>query len=111
MGRFIDLLYNCGAADRCWHSVQGLHRELLPWTIFGGLSRKFFAHPPRSTRVMPPGGWDARPSATSVGNYRLGSLSTGSLVGRPGYEDGLMYSQARVMPGNAGDSPARVIEM
>ena len=64
----------------------------------------------RSTRVMPPGGWDARPSATSVGNCRLGSLSTGSLVGRPGYEDGLMYSQARVMPGNAGDSPARVIE-
>jgi len=64
----------------------------------------------RSTRVMPPGGWDARPSATSVENCRLGSLSTGSLVGRPGYEDGLMYSQARVMPGNAGDSPARVIE-
>ena len=65
----------------------------------------------RSTRVMPSsGGWYARPSATSVGNCRLGSLSTGSLVGRPGYEDGLMYSQARVMPGNAGDSPARVIE-
>jgi len=45
----------------------------------------------------------------------LGSLSTGSLVGHLlGYlpnhgGGGLMYSQASVMPGNAGDSTACVI--
>jgi len=90
---------------RGFHSLQRYHRRCWEWQGIPGQDER-----KRSTRVMPPGGWDARPSATSVGNCRLGSLSTGSLVGRPGYEDGLMYSQARVMPGNAGDSPACVIE-
>ena len=62
-----------------------------------------------STRRVPSwGGHDVRPSATVVGNCNLGSLSTGSLIGHLRY-DGLMYSQASVMPGNSGDSAAHVI--
>ena len=41
----------------------------------------------------------------------LGLLSTGSLVGHllPNRDGGLMYSQASVMPGNAGGNAACVI--
>jgi len=45
--RFIDLLYNCGAADRCWHSIQGLLRELPPGRYSAACQENFLpTHPP-----------------------------------------------------------------
>ena len=68
----------------------------------------------RSTRVVP--SWDGQYVRPSVPKMRklilMGSLSTGSLVGHlylGGKVGGLMYSQASVMPGNAGGSTACVI--